>query len=67
MAQEVIYQYVPKDKIKNIKYNGIVDGNIRSHSFDVTLNNDEMYYINITERDGRVYWINYPKAIGEEK
>lgn len=67
MAKEVVYEYVSKDKISDIKYNGIVDGNIRTHSFDLTLNNNEMYYINITERDGRVYFINYPKKIGEEK
>lgn len=67
MAQEIVYEYISKDKIKNVKYNGIVDGNIRTHSFDITLNNNDMYYINITERDGRVYWINYPKNIGEEK
>ncbi len=67
MATEVIYEYMPKENIKNIKYNGLVSGNIETHSFDVTLNNDEMYYINITKRDGRVYFINYPKEIGETK
>lgn len=65
MARNVIYDYMSKDKINDIKYNGIVDGTIRSHSFDVTLNNGNMYYINITEKDGRVLWMNYPKEIGE--
>lgn len=67
MAEEVVYKFVAKNKIANVKYNGIVDGNIRAHSFDLELNNGEMYYINITERDGRVYWINYPKEIGEAR
>ena len=64
MAQNVIYEYVSEDKISDIKYNGIVDGNIRTHSFDVTLNSGDMYYINITEKDGKVLFMNYPKTIG---
>ena len=58
---------MPENKIKNIQYNGIVDGTIKSHSYDVTLNNGEMYYINITEKDGKVLWMSYPKAISGEK
>lgn len=63
MARDVIYEYMSKDKISEIKYNGIVDGTIRTHSFDVTLNSGDMYYINITEKDGKVLWMNYPKVI----
>lgn len=65
MARRVIYDYISEDKISDIKYNGIVDGTIRSHSYDITLNDGNMYYINVTERDGRVLWMNYPKEIGE--
>lgn len=65
MARKVIYDFVTENKISDIKYNGIVDGTIRSHSFDITLNDGNMYYINITERDGRVLWMNYPKEIDE--
>lgn len=67
MAEKVIYEYMPKENIKEIKYNGLVGGNIETHSFDVTLKSDEMYYINITKRDGKVYFINYPKKIGDSK
>lgn len=67
MAREVIYKYMAEDKINNIKYNGIVDGTIRNHSYDVILNNGEMYYINITEKDGKVLWMNYPKIVSGEK
>lgn len=63
MARDVIYEYMSKDKISEIKYNGIVDGTIRTHSFDITLNSGDMYYINITEKDGKVLWMNYPKVI----
>ena len=67
MAKRVIYEYMPENQIRDIKYNGMVDGTIKSHSFDVTLNNGDMYYIDITQRDGRVLWMNYPKKIGEIK
>ena len=66
MAKEVIYEYMSKDKIGEIKYNGIVDGTIRTHSFDVTLNSGDMYYINITEKDGKVLWLNYPRVVTNE-
>ena len=64
-ARKVIYDFVAEDKIKEITYNGIVDGTIRSHSYNVSLNDDSMYYINISERDGKVLFMNYPKPIGE--
>lgn len=67
MARNVIYEYVEKENIKNIDYKGITDGIIRTHTFDVTLKNDNMYYINITEKDGKVLLMNYPKEINEEK
>ncbi len=67
MAQNVIYEYMPSSMIKDIKYNGLVEDTIKSHSFDVTLNNGDMYYINITQRDGKLLWMNYPKEIGESK
>ena len=66
MARKVIFEYMAEDKISDIKYNGIVDGTIRSHSFDISLNSGDMYYINITEKDGKVLWFNYPKQISGE-
>lgn len=66
MARKEIFKYMSEDKINNIKYNGLVDGTIKSHSFDVTLNSGDMYYIDITEKDGRVLWMNYPKVITGE-
>lgn len=65
-AREVIYQYISKDAINNLEYNGTVDGNIKAHSFNVKLKNNNTIYINITKLGGKVLWMNYNKQIIEE-
>lgn len=66
-ARKVIYNYVKKETIKNINYNGEVNGNIGTYSYIVELSNDNMLYIDITKIGGHVLWMTYNKDIYEEK
>lgn len=65
-AREVVYQYIRKDVIRNLTYNGLVEGNIVAHSFTAELNNGEVMYINITKLGGHVLWMNYNKQVMDE-
>lgn len=65
-AREVIYDYIKKNSIKNIKYNGEVPGDIETYSYNVELNNDNMLYVDITKIGGHVLWMTYNKNIYEE-
>lgn len=66
MAEKKIYEYVDKKKVREIKYNGIVEATIRVHSFDVTLNDDSMFYIDVTENGGKVLWFMHSREMKNE-
>lgn len=65
-AREVIYDYIKKDSIKNINYNGEVPGDIETYSYNVELKNENIVYIDITKTGGHVLWMTYNKNIYEE-
>lgn len=65
-AREIIYEYVKKDTIKNINYNGEVKGNILSYSYSIELKNEATIYMDITKIGGHVLWMNYNKSVYEE-
>lgn len=65
-AREIIYEYVKKDSIKNINYNGEVNGNIKTYSYSVELENNSIVYIDITQIGGKVLLMNYNKNVYEE-
>ena len=66
-AQENIYDVLDKERVKEIKYNGVVESSIKVHSFDITLNDDTKFYIDITEKGGKVLWFVENKNIQKEK
>lgn len=65
-AREVIYEYIKKDTIKNINYNGEVNGTIQSYSYSIELKNEATIYMDITKMGGHVLWMNYNKSVYEE-
>ena len=65
-AQEKVYEYIDKSSIKDIKSNGIVEGNIKAFNFEFVLQNDSKGYINITEQGGNVLWMDIYREINEE-
>lgn len=66
-AKKVLYQYVNKELITNLKSNGIVNGNIDSYSFEFTLNDRTNGYINVTVQGGQVLLFNINRQVVEEK
>lgn len=58
MAREKVYEYIDKNLIKELKSAGVVDGNIKSFSFNFSLTNGNNGYINITEQGGDVLWMD---------
>ena len=58
MAREVFYKFVNKNSIQNLQYNGIVDGNVRAHSFTGTYDDGTNVYMDISETGGKVIFIS---------
>ncbi len=66
-AKEKIYDFISKDLIAQINYNGLVENTtIKVHSFDVTLNDGSNFYIDITEQGGHALWFMKNKEISLE-
>lgn len=65
-AKEKLYEYINKDSIKELKSNGIVNGNIQTFSFEFVLNNGINGYADITERGGQVLLLNIDREVKEE-
>ncbi len=65
-ARDKVYEYIDKNTIKELNYNGKVDGTIKTHRFTASLNNDNMAVIDITELGGHILWLNYNREIKEE-
>lgn len=66
-AEQKIYEYVNKEDVQEITYNGLVEATIPVHSFNVKLSGDVNYYIDITRQGGEVLWFINSREIGEEK
>lgn len=56
-AEKIFYEYINKNEISDLQYNGIVDGNIRAHSFTGLYNDGNNVYMNISETGGKVIFI----------
>ena len=67
MAEQKIYEYIKKDDVKDVMYNGLVNSTIPVHSFTAILSGDINYYIDVTEQGGEVLWFINNKEIGDEK
>lgn len=65
-ALNVVYEYVNKEWISNLKSNGIVDGNIRTFSFDFVLRNSDTGYINVTQQGGKILLMNIDREVMQE-
>ena len=57
-AEEVFYQYVEQSQLSELKYNGIVEGKIRAHSFTGVYNDGTNVYMDISEIGGKVIFIS---------
>ena len=57
-AEEVFYTFVDKSEITSINYNGIVDGNMKAHSFTGTYNDGTSVYMDISQLGGKVIFIS---------
>ena len=66
MAREVVEEFLLKERIEEIKYQGMVNGTIKTHRFEVILKNGDSCYFDVTERDGRVLFYSYPKEVVHE-
>lgn len=58
MAQKVFYEYADQNDIQMLNYNGIVDGNVRAHSFTGTYDDGSNIYMDISETGGKVIFIS---------
>ncbi|MBQ9314587.1 MAG: germination protein YpeB [Clostridia bacterium] len=65
-AQEIVYEYVDKESITNLRSNGIVDGNMRTYSFEFTLKDGNEGDINVTEQGGKVLLLNIDRIVEQE-
>lgn len=67
MAQNVVYEYINSGEIRELKYNGIVDSNIKVHSFDATMGDEgSKIYIEVTQQGGKVLWFLVNREDREE-
>lgn len=55
-AEEIIYQYIYKDAVANITYDGISDANIPVHNFTLNLTNGTTSYFDVSTQGGKVVW-----------
>ena len=55
-AEEIIYQYIYKDAIEKITYDGVSDANIPVHNFTLDLTNGSTSYFDVSTQGGKVIW-----------
>lgn len=65
-AKEKVYEYVDKNRITELKSNGVVNGNIKSFSFSFILDDKINGYINVTEQGGHVLWMDIARSVIKE-
>lgn len=66
-AENSIYEVLDKSRVKDVKYNGLIEDDIKVHSFDLTLNDDTKFYTDVTECGGKILWFVENKNIDKEK
>lgn len=57
-AEEIFYQFVDRNEIKSLEYNGVVDGKIRAHSYTGVYTDNTNVYMDISETGGKVIFIS---------
>lgn len=57
-AEEIFRQYADAQKVQSVAYQGIVDGNVRAHSFVGDYSDGTQYYMNISETGGKAVFTN---------
>lgn len=65
-AREKVYEYIDKNSVDELSYNGIVDGTIKAHRFTATLKGGSTVMVDITELGGHVLWLNYNRELGTQ-
>ena len=65
-AEKIVYEYVDKKLISNLTNKGIVNGNIKTYSYEFTLKNGNQGYINITQQGGKVLLLNLYREVQSE-
>ena len=66
-AEEIIYQYIYKDAIEKITYDGVSDANIPVHNFTLDLTNGSTSYFDVSTQGGKVIWfMNNRIPVSEE-
>lgn len=62
-ALKIVYEYVNKESIKEIKGMEILKTTIPVFAFDVTLKDDSMLFLDITKQGGNVLWCMSDRAV----
>ncbi len=58
MAEEVFYKFVDRQELAAVNYNGMVEGNLKSHSFTGITKENNSVYLNVSEKGGKVVFLN---------
>ena len=67
-AREIVESFVGKDNIDEIQNVGLSEnGTIKSYSFEITTNNNDIITIAISQKGGHIVFMNYNREITEEK
>lgn len=66
-AKEKIFQYIDRNAVDHVDYEGKVEGTIVTHRFTVHLKDKDTLTIDLTEKGGQILWMNYNRNIGETK
>lgn len=67
-ARKIAEDFVGKDNIKEIQNSGLSEnGTIKSYSFEITTNNNDIIAIAISQKGGHIVFMNHNRDIIEEK
>ena len=67
-AKEIAESFIGKDNIKKIQNLGLSEnGTIKSYSFEITTNNNDIITIAISQKGGHIVFMNHNRDIIEEK
>ena len=67
-AKEIAESFVGKDNIKEIQNSGLSEnGTIKSYSFEIRTNNNDIIAISISQKGGHIVFMNHNRDIIEEK
>ena len=67
-AKEIAESFIGKDNIKETQNSGLSEnGTIKSYSFEITTNNNDIIAIAISQKGGHIVFMNHNRDIVEEK